>query len=270
MNNVRTFPSEIKKIVIKISTQLITDGVAEIYHDRIKTLVKEIADLVHQGYSVIIVSSGAIGCGLAKLSLNKRPKDHKKLQAIAAVGQIILMSVYQEEFNRHSLHVGQILLSADDTKDAKRRSNVRNTLEVLLEKGIVPIINENDSVAIEELRYGDNDTLSALVSILLYVDLLIILTDVDGLCNKNPQLYPDSKIIPQVDKIDENIERLVEDFDGKITFGGMKCKIAAIKKLLPIGIPAIISCYHEDILKKILNKEEIGTYFIAQKSNFEY
>jgi len=265
VSQIRIFQSENKKIVIKISTQLITDGVAEIFYDRIKILVKEISELIHEGYSVILVSSGAIGCGLAKLGLTKRPKEYKKLQAVAAVGQIMLMSIYQEEFNNYGLNIGQILLSADDTKDSTRRSNVRNTLEVLLEKGVVPIINENDSVAIEELRHGDNDTLSALVSILLYVDLLIILTDVEGLCDKNPHLYPDSKLIFQVDKIDENIEKLVEDIDGKITFGGMKSKIMAIKKLVPIGIPAIISSYEEDVLKRILKKEEIGTYFTAQK-----
>ncbi|MFX1274651.1 MAG: glutamate 5-kinase [Promethearchaeota archaeon] len=262
----RTFPSDNKKIVIKISTQLITDGVAEIYYDRIKTLVKEIADLIHQGHSIILVSSGAIGCGLAKLGLNKRPKDYKKLQAVAAVGQIMLMSMYQEEFNKYGLNIGQILLTADDTKDATRRANVRNTLEVLLEKGIVPIINENDSVAIEELRHGDNDTLSALVSILLFVDLLIILTDVDGLCDKNPHLYPDSKVISQVNTIDKKIDKLVEDIDGKITFGGMKCKINAIKKLVPIGISAIITSFKkEKLLERLLKGEELGTYFIAQR-----
>lgn len=245
---------------------MITDGVAEIYYDKIEIFVNQISELVKKGHSVIIVSSGAIGCGLAKLGLEKRPSDYKKLQAIAAVGQIHLISIYQKEFNKHGLEIGQLLLSADDTKDSTRRSNVRNTLEVLLDKGIVPIINENDSVAIEELRYGDNDTLSALVAILLFVDLLIILTDVEGLCDKNPNKHDDASIITEIERIDDSIERLVDDIDGGITFGGMRCKINAIKKLITIGIPAIITSFNKnEILKRLLDGEEIGTYFIAQK-----
>jgi len=245
---------------------MITDGVAEIYYDKVQAFVKEVAELIKEGYSIIVVSSGAIGCGLAKLNMKKRPKEYKKLQALASVGQIHLMSIYQEEFNKYGLNIGQILLSADDTKDSERRSNVRNTLEVLLEKGIVPIINENDSVAIQELRYGDNDTLSALVAILLFVDLLIILTDVEGLYDKNPKIHSDSEMLKQVEKIDDDLEKLVEDIDGGITFGGMKCKINAIKKLTNIGIPAIITSFNKDnILKRIIEGEEIGTYFIAQK-----
>ncbi len=262
----RSFPSNIKTIVIKVSTQLITDGKAEIYEDKIAKLVKELSELILEGRSVVIVSSGAIGCGLAQLGLINRPKEFKKLQALAAVGQIALMSRYQNEFNKYGLNIGQILLTADDTKDATRRSNVRNTLEVLLEKKIVPIINENDSVAIEELRHGDNDTLSALVATLLYVDLLIILTDVNGLYDKNPKKHPDANLITNVKDIGENIEKVVDDIDGGITFGGMKSKINAIKKLTNIGIPAIITSFEEaSILKKILAGEEKGTFFSAQK-----
>lgn len=258
----RKFPSNNKKIVVKVSTQMITDGVADIYCDKIRSFVRQVASLVKDGYNIIIVSSGAIGCGLAKLGLKKRPDDHKKLQALASVGQIHLMSIYQEEFNKYDLHVGQILLTADDTKDSTRRANVRNTLEMLLDKGIVPIINENDSVAVEELNYGDNDTLSALVSVLLYVDLLVILTDVEGLCDKNPKMHEDTKVIDQVDMINAELEELVEDIDGGITFGGMISKINAIKKLTNIGIPAIITSFNnENILRKILEGEHVGTYF---------
>ena len=262
----RTFPSDNKKIVIKVSTNMITDGVDTIYLDKVQAFVKEVAELIKEGKNIIIVSSGAIGCGLAKLGMKRRPKEYKQLQALASVGQIHLMSIYQEEFNKHGLNIGQILLSADDTKDSTRRANVRNTLDVLLEKGIVPIINENDSVAIEELSYGDNDTLSALVAILLFVDLLIILTDVEGLYDKNPKIHSDCKLIKQVHNIDENLEKIVQDVDGGISFGGMTSKIKAIKKLTNIGIPAIITSFNDDnILKRLLNGEEIGTYFIPQK-----
>ncbi|MHA1688535.1 MAG: glutamate 5-kinase [Promethearchaeota archaeon] len=262
----RSFPSEINKIVIKVSTQMITDGVAKIYHDKIHTLVEEIAELINKGISVIIVSSGAIGCGLAKLGLDKRPESQKILQALSAVGQIHLMSLYQEEFNKYGIEVGQILLSADDMKNSVRRSNVRNTLDVLLSKGIVPVINENDSVAIEELSYGDNDKLSALVAVLLYVDLLVILTDVPGLCDKNPKLHPDYHVIETVEVIDDKLLKLVEDIDGGVTFGGMLSKINAIKKLMNIGIPAIITSFENSfVLKRILQGEEIGTYFMPQK-----
>ena len=245
---------------------MITDGVAQIYHDKVQILVQEVAELIKQGISVIIVSSGAIGSGLAKLGLNKRPKEYKKLQALAAVGQIHLMSLYQEEFSKFGIQIGQILLSADDMKDSVRRSNVRNTLDVLLNEGIVPIINENDSVAIEELSYGDNDKLSALVAILLYVDLVIILTDVLGLCDKNPKLHADCHVVPKVEAIDDDLLKLVEDIDVGITFGGMLSKVNAIKKLTNIGIPAIITSFNnESILKRILKGEEIGTYFVPSK-----
>ncbi|TFF99876.1 MAG: glutamate 5-kinase [Promethearchaeota archaeon] len=262
----RTFPSDNKKIVIKVSTNMITDGVDTIYLDKVQAFVKEVAELIKEGKNIIIVSSGAIGSGLAKLGIKMRPKEYKQLQALASVGQIHLMSIYQEEFNKHGLNVGQILLSADDTKDSTRRANVRNTLDVLLEKGIVPIINENDSVAIEELSYGDNDHLSALVAILLFVDLLIILTDVEGLYDKNPKIHSDCKLITQVEKIDDSLEKLAEDIDGEITFGGMKSKIRAIRKLTNIGIPTIITSFNnKNILKKLLNGEEFGTYFLAHK-----
>jgi glutamate 5-kinase len=262
----RIFPSDNKKIVIKVSTNMITDGVDTIYLDKVQAFVKEVAELIKERKTIIIVSSGAIGCGLAKLAIKTRPKEYKLLQALASVGQIHLMSIYQEEFNKYGLNVGQILLSADDTKDSTRRAYVRNTLEVLLEKGIVPIINENDSVAIEEIRYGDNDTLSALVAILLFVDLLVLLTDVEGLYDKNPKIHSDCKLIKQVDIIDENLEKLAEDIDGGITFGGMTSKIKAIKKLTNIGIPAIITSFsNNNILKRLLNGEELGTYFIPQK-----
>ncbi len=245
---------------------MITDGVAEIYHERVQGLVKEIAELIKEGISVIIVSSGAIGAGLAKLGLNKRPAEYKKLQALAAVGQIYLMTLYQEEFDKFGIKIGQILLSADDMKDSVRRSNVRNTLDVLLNEGIVPIINENDSVAIEELSYGDNDKLSALVAILLYVDLLIILTDVPGLCDKNPKLHADYHVIERVEGMDDDLMKIVEDIDGGITFGGMLSKVNAIKKLTNIGIPAIISSFNnKSVLKKILEGEEVGTYFLPSK-----
>ncbi|MFO8020149.1 MAG: glutamate 5-kinase [Promethearchaeia archaeon] len=261
----RKFPTNNKRIVLKVSTQMITDGEAEIYYDKIRDLVRDISDLIKEGYEIILVSSGAIGCGLAKLGLENRPEEFKELQALAAVGQIHLMSIYENEFNKYGYQVGQVLLSADDMKDSTRRSNVRNTLEVLLEKDIVPIINENDSVAIEELSYGDNDKLSALVSVLLYIDLLIILTDVEGLCDKNPKLHSDAKVIKQVDKIDAKLEKKIEDIEGGITFGGMTSKIRAIKKLTNIGIPAIITSFDNDnILKRLLEGEEIGTYFLPQ------
>ena len=261
----RSFPSSNKTIVVKVSTQMITDGVAEIYCDKIKEFVKEVADLIKEGHDIIIVSSGAIGCGLTRLDMKTRPNDFKQLQAIASVGQILLMKIYQEEFEKHGLQTGQILLTADDTKDSTRRSNVRNTLETLLERGIVPIINENDSVAIEELRYGDNDRLSALVSVLLFVDLVIILTDVRGLFDKNPKIHEDAELIDEIEKIDENIQKLAEDIDGGVTFGGMTSKIRAIKKLTNIGIPAIITSFNnQDILKRIISGEELGTYFKPQ------
>lgn len=257
----RTFPSKIKRIVVKVGTQMITDGVAKIYCEKIESFVKDIALLIREGYEVILVSSGAIGSGLAKLGLQERPNDYKQLQALAAVGQIHLMKIYQQEFSKYGFHIGQVLLAADDMKDSTRRTNTRNTLEILLDKGVVPIINENDSVSIEELSYGDNDTLSALVSILLFVDLLIILTDVEGLCDKNPNIHDDANVISQVEKIDDELEQLVEDIDRGVSFGGMKSKLNAARKLINIGIPTIVTSFKSENLQKIVMGEEIGTYF---------
>lgn len=261
----RSIPGNGGKIVIKIGTHLITDGKDTIYTDRIESIVRQIVELRKRGHKIVLVSSGAIGCGMQILGLKERPEDIKELQAIAAVGQIHLMALYEGFFNKQGFKIGQILLSADDLKDAERRDHTRNTLEQLLKMDIVPIINENDPVAIYELRYGDNDILSAIVSVLLYVDLFLILTDVEGLCNKNPKTTEDYEIIKYVEKIDDNIEKLIED-SGYSSFGGMESKIKAMKKVTSVGIPAIItSGTIENVLIRIFEKEDLGTYFTAQK-----
>jgi len=260
----RRIPDKNGKIVIKLGTNLITDGKDIIYTERIDSLVEQIVELRTRGHKVILVTSGAIGCGMQILGMKDRPEDIKELQAIAAVGQPHLMALYEDKFNAHRIKIGQLLLSHDDLKDAERGDNTRNTIDQLLNMDIIPIINENDPVAIYELRYGDNDILSAIVSVLLYVDLYIILTDVEGLCDKNPKTTSDYEIIKYVEKIDDNLEKLIED-SGYSSFGGMESKIKAMKKVTNVGVPAIItSGTIQDVLIKLLDGEELGTFFAAQ------
>ncbi|MBC7218534.1 MAG: glutamate 5-kinase [Hadesarchaea archaeon] len=249
-----------KRIVVKIGTRSITDERHRLDPEKIGRLVSNVMGLRSRGKEVIIVSSGAIGAGVGRLNLNGRPKDIPALQATAAVGQGMLMQVYSRYFGEYQQPVAQILLTAEDFNDPKRYRNFRNMLSTLMRWGVVPIVNENDSVAADEIRLGDNDILSAYVAVGASADLLVILTDVDGLFMDYSRRGNRGKLIKTVDGT-MKVERYVgRSFKG---FGGMLTKIKAARMATEKGIPVVIANSNEEkVLERILDGEEIGTLFL--------
>jgi glutamate 5-kinase len=246
-----------QRIVIKFGTGILTkstsDGLETAQFVRLTT---EVSQQVQAGHQIILVSSGAVGAGLMLLKLAERPTDLPSVQACAAVGQTRLMRLYETLFNRHGLHVAQLLLTHQDMDSRTRYENARNTLERLFEFGkVVPVINENDPVAVEELRFGDNDRLSAEVAILSQADLLIILTSVDGLINA------DGCPISQVEDVD-SVLHLARDTSSAYSTGGMISKLQAVKTAVRVGIPAVIaSGRRPGAIQAILQGELVGTRF---------
>lgn len=256
--------SRAKRIVIKVGTSSLTDKSYRLEPRKVEKLAIEIVKLKKHGKEVILVTSGAIGAGIGKLDLKRRPRDIKVLQATAAVGQNILMSTYDRYFANYDQIIAQVLLTHEAFFNRQRYLNLRNTLVALLKSGIIPIINENDTVAVDEIKLGDNDNLSALVASNLDADLLIILSDVDGLYTYNPKRSKKAKLISVVDEITPEIERIAET-GGKTGVGGMKTKIQAAKVTMKAGIPLIIANGgEENILIRIIEGERVGTLFMPK------
>ncbi|MEM4188032.1 MAG: glutamate 5-kinase [Candidatus Hadarchaeum sp.] len=257
---VRKQLAKAKRIVVKIGTSSITDENHRLDPEKIGRLVSNVMGLRSRGKEVILVSSGAIGAGIGRLNLNGRPKDIPALQATAAVGQGMLMQVYSKYFGEYQQPVAQILLTAEDFSNPRRYRNFRNMLSTLMKWGVVPIVNENDSVASDEIRLGDNDILSAYVSIGASADLLVLLTDVDGLYMGYSRQGNRGTLIKTVDG-SVNVERYVNR--GSRGFGGMLTKIKAARMVTEKGIPVVIaSSSEEKVLERILDGEEIGTLFL--------
>lgn len=252
--------SKVKRVVIKIGTSVLTCGKASIDPGRIRRIVSGVNNLIKNNIKVCMVSSGAISCGMSILGQKRRPKNLPELQAMAAVGQRKLMDLYADAFQKNKCLVAQILLTREDLEDRKRYLNARNTILNLWEKKIIPIINENDTVAVDEIKFGDNDRLSALVASLLNADLLIILSDVDGFFAKD-------RLLQTVEEITPEMERLASDTDSKeICIGGMSTKLAAAKVVCRAGISCIIANGNQEaILEKIIQAEEVGTLFLPQE-----
>lgn len=253
-----------KRIVIKVGTSSLTYENGRLKLNQIERLVREISDLVNQGHQVILVSSGAIGAGMSKLGLNERPRTIPEKQATAAIGQGFLIQVYSKMFAEYSHLCGQVLLTAEDLQQRQRYLNCRNTLETLLSKNVIPIVNENDSVSIDEINFGDNDTLSAMVTNLVSADLLLILSDIDGLFTKNPQ-EPDAELIHLVKEITEETYKLARGTSGLGT-GGMLTKLNAGKICQVSGIPMVIAnAATPNVVQDIIAGKQIGTMFSPQK-----
>ncbi|MDX9702790.1 MAG: glutamate 5-kinase [Candidatus Auribacterota bacterium] len=260
-----------QRIVIKLGTGLLTTSEGRLDHDIINNLVGQIAGLIGQGRQVVLVSSGAIGAGFSLLHQTKRPKTLPLLQASASVGQAKLMRLYDDLFSSHDITVAQILLTRDDLKIRKRHLNIRNTLNTLLQHDVLPIINENDTVSVDEIRFGDNDLLSALVSNLIQADLLINLTSVDGLMEKaqDGTLHP-TKIIHQLVGVPKSAMSHSTRATSKLGSGGMNAKLQAAKILTTAGeFMVIANGRKENILEKILSGEEIGTLFVPTKARMD-
>lgn len=255
------------KIVIKIGTNLLADKVKGINLDRIDEIAREVSHLHSLGKHTAIVSSGAIGAGVAALKLNERPKTIPEKQATAAIGQPLLMEAYENAFRKQDRTIAQILLTKDDFVNRARYLNAKNTFSVLFEKGIVPVINENDTVAVEEIKLGDNDNLSALVANLIEADLLVILTDIDGLYSDDPTNNQKAELIPIVEKISPQIERIAKSSKSDLSTGGMVTKIQAAKRCISAGIAMIIANgKNPKVLEEIFSGNFRGTLFLPAEN----
>lgn len=255
------------RIVVKVGTSTLTHKTGNLNIRRVRQLCTVLSDLKNSGNEIILVSSGAIGMGVGKLSLSGRPKDIPSIQAAAAVGQCELMYVYDKLFGEYNHVVGQILLTSDDVIDGIRHQNFMNTVNRLLEMHAIPIINENDSVAIAEIALGDNDTLGAIVAKTVRADLLLLLTDCDGLYTADPRSDKEAKLISRVDKITADLTALGGGSGSKLGTGGMATKISAAKLATDAGIDTIIvNGKNPDILYDVMEgKSYTGTLFAAKK-----
>ncbi|MCD6460298.1 glutamate 5-kinase [bacterium] len=257
-----------KRIVVKLGTALLTNKNGSIDFKLIKNIVSQIAELMKDGREIFLVSSGAIGAGFPFLNLNKRPKTLPLLQAAASLGQAKLMRVYDDLFSEHNINAAQILLTRDDLKYRNRHLNIRNTLNALVKNRILPIINENDTVSVDEIKFGDNDLLSALVSNLIRSDILINLTSVDGLYKKSDDGKTlDEEIIDEVKGVPSSVFGHIASDISTLGSGGMKTKLKAAKMVTTAGEFMVIANGREkNILQKILSGEHIGTLFTPNKS----
>jgi glutamate 5-kinase len=262
----RDLLQQVRRLVIKVGSRVLTVEDGGLDHNAITRLCDEIAALRQQAIEVILVSSGAVAAGRDALRSADNSLTIPQKQAAAAVGQPLLMQAYQQACSHHGLVTAQILLTADDLANRGRFLNARTTLEALLAAGALPIINENDSVVVDEIKFGDNDNLSALVTSLAEADLLLILTDIEGLYSANPTCNPDAKLIPLVRNITREIERMAGGSGSNVGTGGMATKISAAKKAARFGVPTILAAGKQPgIVAAALAGEEVGTVFLPAK-----
>jgi glutamate 5-kinase len=255
-----------KMVIVKVGTRVVTAADGKLDHDRIASLGEELSEWIAGDHKVVLVSSGAVGAGMGRLGLDRRPTDLAKLQAVAAVGQAYLIETYDRVFRQHGHHAAQVLLTAEDLNDRIRYLNVRNTILTLLEYGAVPVVNENDTVAVDELAitFGDNDRLAAMVTNLVRAPLMVILSDVDGLFDGDPA-SPDSKLVPTVTRLDDTVMAYVRDKQSGLTKGGMASKLTAARMATLAGENVVIANGHTPgILRRIMAGETVGTLILAQ------
>jgi glutamate 5-kinase len=251
----------VKRVVVKIGTKSLTGRGPRLDPKRVEKFVADVMALRKRGKDVLVVSSGAIGAGIGRLGLGRRPARLPPLQAAAAVGQVILMQVYEKNFSSWNQTISQMLLSAEDFTDPTRYQNFKNTLSTLLRWGVIPIINENDTVAVEEIRLGDNDTLSAYVAKGAKADLLVILTDIEGLYEGEPGRSP---LIPLVRRVTPKFERAALRLSGG--FGGVYTKVQAARMASEAGVAVVIANgMKPNVLERIVEGEEVGTLFLPRR-----
>lgn len=256
--------AQVKRIVIKIGSALLTDGGKGLNRAAIAAWVAQLAELKQQGIEVVLVSSGSVAEGMSRLGLKVRPKTLHELQAAASVGQMGLVQNFESNFQRHGLHTAQVLLTHDDLSDRKRYLNARSTLLTLLDYKVVPIINENDAVATDEIRFGDNDTLGALVANLVGADLLIILTDQLGLFDSDPSVNAGAVLISQISSSDSRLESMAGESRSGLGRGGMATKVSAARLASRSGASTVIvSGDIENVITRVVAGEEVGTYLSA-------
>ena len=254
-----------KKIVLKLGTKVLLNHDKNSDKSQIKGLIRDIAHYHSMGIEFSIVTSGAVGFGMDVVGLETRPTNLKNIQALASVGQTMLMEKWHQLFQEVGLSVGQILLTYDIIENRQRYLHARDCLQSVLAYHAIPIINENDSVAVDELKFGDNDTLSALTAILMDADLLILFSDISGLFDKNPHKHKDARRISYVEKISSDTYDLIEDKQNHISIGGMTSKLKAAERSTQMGTAVIITDGFQPNLKAILEGRDIGTFFRPEK-----
>lgn len=262
MHNNRKHFAEARRLVVKVGSSSLTYDTGRPNLSQMELLVRQMADVHNSGRDVLLVTSGAIGLGLNRLGFKERPKNMPEKQAAAAVGQGLLMQMYEKFFAEYGITVGQVLLNRQDFADRKRFLNARNTLYALLGMGVIPIINENDTVAVEEIKLGDNDTLSAMVSGLVDADLLILLSDIEGLYTADPRIDPGASFICEVRDINAETECMAGGAGSSVGTGGMATKIQAARIAMVSGLATVVARAGErDIIRRLLAGEELGTVF---------
>jgi len=253
-----------KKIVVKVGTSLLTYENGKINLQRMEKLVRVLADLSNSGREVVLVSSGAVAVGLGMIGLENKPDKLVKKQALAAIGQVGLIRLYQKFFDEYKLTVAQVLLTRDGIENSLRRKNARNTLNQLMEMGILPVVNENDTVSTDEIEFGDNDTLSASVATLIQADLLLILTNTDGVFTADPHVHQGAKKVPKVMKASDDLKDIDLKGSSKLGSGGMASKIAAAELCREHNVDVVIADGSDpSAVLGVLEGKELGTFFVS-------
>ena len=259
-----------RRVVIKIGTSTLTYSNGQLNLQRIERLVREMADLHNRGLEVLLVSSGAIGVGAIRMGYKKIPRTMPEKQALAAIGQGALVQLYEKLFSEYNKTVAQVLLTRGDLDERLRYLNATNALLAILDLGVIPIINENDTVVVEEIKFGDNDTLSALVASIVDADLLIILSDVDGLYDSDPRVNRDACLQTEVDEITPVMEENSINRGSSFSSGGMLTKLKAARICMAAGIPMVIANSNsENAIRQIMDGKEIGTLFIPREEKMQ-
>ncbi len=265
MNRRQISIDRVKRLVVKVGSNVLT-APRGLNLSALRGIARQIGGLMDRGLDVILVSSGAMASGVKKIGLDRRPDELPRRQAVAAVGQAGLIMEYEKAFERHGRKVAQILLTSEDLTSRKRYLNARNTLNTLLEWKIVPIINENDTVSVEEIKLGDNDNLAAMIALLMDADLLIVLSDIDGLFTQDPRTHADAELIPVVVAISKSTETAAGRIPGPLGTGGMLSKINAARKVTSAGVPMVVAKGDKpDILTRLIAGEAHGTYFVPRR-----
>lgn len=255
-----------KRWVVKIGSALLTNNGAGLNHSGISSWVKQIVELKKQGIDVVLVSSGAVAEGMFRIGLTVRPEELHELQAAAAIGQMGLIQSYESQFQHYDLHTAQVLLTHDDLSNRKRYLNARSTLNTLLKFKVIPVVNENDTVVTDEIRFGDNDTLAALVANLIEADMLILLTDQEGLFNRDPSVFPDATLISESNIDNDSLDDMVQGDSGKVGRGGMLTKLSAARLAARSACATIIASGSEaKVLQKIQQAKIVGTLLYTDK-----
>lgn len=263
--NRKTAFEHARRVVVKVGSNVLTKD-SGLNLAAVRSLSRQICRLADDGREMILVSSGAMASGLKKMGFARRPDEIPRRQAVAAVGQAGLIMEYEKAFGRHDRKVAQILLTSEDLTNRVRYLNARNTIHTLLSWGVVPILNENDTIMVEEIKFGDNDNLAAMITLQMDADILVNLTDIDGLFTRDPRTSPNAELIDEVTVIRREIETLASDIPGALGSGGMLSKIRAARKVTAAGIPMVIaSGLKRQILDRLFSGKRHGTFFVPKK-----